>query len=61
MTAGGGIAARLARHAPAILGVLGCVLLTAAVAAMAWFSYRQHDRARHELQQRMGAPSARAT
>jgi len=41
--------------------VLGCVLLTAAVAAMAWFSYRQHDRARHELQQRMGAPSARAT
>lgn len=58
MTASGGISARLARHAPAILGVLGCVLLTAAVAAAAWFSYRQHDRAEHALQLRHAMDTA---
>ncbi|MDP1537302.1 MAG: hypothetical protein Q8L95_08990, partial [Burkholderiales bacterium] len=46
----GPLPAVLTRHAVGILGVSGCLMLVAIVAAAAWLSYRQHSESERALQ-----------
>lgn len=50
MTITGRLSAALARHAIAILGVIGCMMLVVIVSVAAWLSYRQHSESEHALQ-----------